>query len=288
MRTLNYQLKVLCEHNRDGSFVNRAKRATSLQSIADELHNLGYIHINAHSLKRKHVVALIKHWDKNGISPRSQANRVAFIRWWAKKVGRAHLLGSNNAELGMMGASRKVTQSKAWTITPDQLQRVSDPYIRLSIQMQQAFGLRREEALKFKPSYADHIDYISLKGSWTKGGRPRDIPVTMPDQRPLLDEVHAKVADGSLIPKDKTYIQYQKKYDYMVNGVAKLRNLHGLRHAYAQKRYLMLTGWPCPFQNDKTKKQLTSEERDLDQSARLQVSHELGHGRIEITSVYLG
>lgn len=287
MRTLNYQLKVLCEHNRDGSFGNRAQRSNSLQTIADELFSLGFIHMNAHSLKRKHVVALIQLWQDKGLSPRTQANRMAFIRWWAQKVGRMHLLDPTNAELGIIGTSTKNTQSKAWTITPNQLAKIKDPYIRLSVRMQQAFGLRREEALKFRPSYADHIDYIDLKGSWTKGGRPRTIPVTTPDQRPLLDEVRALVADKSLIPTTKSYVEQQHKYDKSVSQ-AKLKNLHGLRHAYAQRRYLMLTGWPCPFQDGKSKKEMTLEELERDQVARLQVSHELGHGRIRITSVYLG
>ena len=287
MRTLNYQLKVLCEHNRDGSFANKASRANALQRIAVELTSLGFIHMNAHSLKRKHVVALIQLWQSKGISPRTQANRMAHIRWWAQKVGRMHLLDPTNASLGITSTSAKNTQSKAWTITPDQLAKIKDPYLRLSIRMQQAFGLRREESLKFRPSYADHIDYIDLKGSWTKGGRPRTIPVTMPDQRPLLDEVSALVADQSLIPTGMSYVEQMRKYQNLTFQT-NLRNLHGLRHAYAQKRYLMLTGWPCPFQDGKSKKKMTPEELERDQVARLQVSHELGHGRIEITSVYLG
>lgn len=287
MRTLNYQLKVLCEHNRDGSFANKASRAKALQRIADELTSLGFIHMNAHSLKRKHVVALIQLWRSKGISPRTQANRMAHIRWWAQKVGRMYLLDPTNASLGINSTSAKNTQSKAWTITPDQLAKIKDPYLRLSIRMQQSFGLRREESLKFRPSYADHIDYIDLKGSWTKGGRPRTIPVTTPDQRPLLDEVRTLVADKSLIPTGMSYVEQMRKYQNLTFQT-NLRNLHGLRHAYAQRRYLMLTGWPCPFQDGKSKKEMTPEELERDQVARLQVSHELGHGRIEITSVYLG
>lgn len=41
----------------------------------------------------------------------------------------------------------------------------------MSLQLQQAFGLRREESIKFQPRYADRGDHIALKGSWTKGGR---------------------------------------------------------------------------------------------------------------------
>ena len=41
----------------------------------------------------------------------------------------------------------------------------------MSLELQQAFGLRREEAMKFQPSFADQGDHIRLKGSWTKGGK---------------------------------------------------------------------------------------------------------------------
>ena len=41
----------------------------------------------------------------------------------------------------------------------------------MSLELQRAFGLRREEAMKFQPSYADQKDHITLKASWTKGGR---------------------------------------------------------------------------------------------------------------------
>ena len=46
-------------------------------------------------------------------------------------------------------------------------------YVRLSIRLQAAFGLRREESIKFNPSYAIQDDHIRLKSSWTKGGRAR-------------------------------------------------------------------------------------------------------------------
>jgi hypothetical protein len=51
----------------------------------------------------------------------------------------------------------------------------------MSLRLQAAFGLRREESIKFRPDYADRSDHIILKGSWTKGGRERAIPITMPE-----------------------------------------------------------------------------------------------------------
>jgi len=287
LRTLNYQLKVLCEHNRDGSYGNKQKRLKSLQKIANDLHAMGYVHMNAHSLKRKHVLALVEKWQRNKLSPRSQANNLAFIRWWAKKVGRSHVMYRTNLEYGIRGTSLRSKQSKAWTMTPDQLKQITDPYIKLSLRIQQAFGLRREESLKFQATYADHTDYIDLKGSWTKGGRPRQVPLTSISQRPLLDEVAELTGDGSLIPSHLSYVQQVNRYVKAIDR-AGMRNTHGLRHAYAQQRYLMLTGWPCPYQGGKSPDEMTPEEFEIDQTARLEVSHELGHGRVGITAVYIG
>ena len=47
----------------------------------------------------------------------------------------------------------------------------------MSLRLQQAFGLRREEALKIQPRWADRGEHLHLKASWTKGGRERTVPI---------------------------------------------------------------------------------------------------------------
>ena len=58
----------------------------------------------------------------------------------------------------------------------------------MALRLEAAFGLRREEAIKFAPARDDRGDRIRLKGSTTKGGRPREVPVRNEAQRRLLDE----------------------------------------------------------------------------------------------------
>lgn len=50
--------------------------------------------------------------------------------------------------------------------------------------------------------------------------------------------------------------------------------MHGLRHAYAQQRYLELTGWPCPQAGGPSKGALTGIQRQSDHKARLTISTE--------------
>lgn len=115
----------------------------------------------------------------------------------------------------------------------------------MNLKLQAAFGLRREESIKFRPSLTDRGDHIVLQSSWTKGVRGRTAPITMPEQRAALDEAKKLAGAGSLIPADKSYIQQQRVYDGQCKR-AGLSHMHGLRHRYAQTRYEALTGWVSP------------------------------------------
>lgn len=122
---------------------------------------------------------------------------------------------------------------------------VTDAHVRMSLQLEAAFGQRRKESLLFQPRYADRGDYLALKGSWTKGGRERIVPITTSAQRAVLQAAHRLAGSGSLIPVHKNYIQQRHVYDGQCKA-AGLSNMHGLRHQYAQSRYEDLTGWKAP------------------------------------------
>lgn len=64
--------------------------------------------------------------------------------------------------------------------------------------------------------------------------------------------------------------------------------MHGLRHAYAQARYEVLTGWKPPKADGLSRKGLKPEQQIKDTFARQTISRELGHERIEVVTVYLG
>jgi len=49
------------------------------------------------------------------------------------------------------------------------LSKISDPYTRMSLQLQAAFGLRRGESIKIRPEWADRGDRLVLMDTWTKG-----------------------------------------------------------------------------------------------------------------------
>ena len=287
MRDLNYQLKELCKRNRDGSFRTQADRARLLNQIANQLHELGYRRMTLLSLKPKHIEALVNQWMTRGLSVGFIKNAMSHLRWWAEKTNRSNVIARTNSHYGIPNRQYVSRISKAVIVDEADLARISNDHVRMSVELQRAFGLRMEESIKFIPGYADQGDHIRLKPSWTKGGRPRVVPVLTQEQRDLLDRAHSLAGTGSLIPAHKKYVTQMECYCTSVHR-AGLRKLHGLRHAYAQRRYRELTGWPCPVAGGPATRELSPAQRELNHKARQIISSELGHGREEITKVYLG
>lgn len=286
MDDLTYTLRQLCQRNRDGSHNTQADRMRSLSLAARQLREAGFRQMKASSLKGKHVQALLDRWQGEGLSSGTIKNRLSHLRWWAEKIGKSGILPADNMQLGVAERRYVTNVSKARELGTG-LEQIADVHVRMSLQLQATFGLRREEAIKFQPSYADRGDYIALKGSWTKGGRERIVPITTAEQRDVLHAAHRLAGTGSLIPADKTYIQQRHVYDGQCKA-AGLSHMHGLRHQYAQSRYETLTGWPAPAAGGPPVRTLSDTQRTQDTAARQVISRELGHERLQITAVYLG
>lgn len=287
MRNLNYQLKQLGRRNHEGSFATRVGRERQLSAMANQLHEMGFRGMGAQSLRQKHVKALVNRWLGQNLNPGTIKNRMSCLRWWAEKINRQCVVARSNEQYGIPDRQFIELESKARVLDGAHLSQVKGEYVRMSLQLQQAFGLRREEALKICPQWADKGHYLALKSSWTKGGRERSIPITTQKQKDLLQAAKQLVGSGSLIPPKRSYVQQLKIYERQTAD-AGLSKLHGLRHAYAQHRYRTLTGWNCPLAGGLTRSQLSNEQLQIDREARLLTSAELGHEREQITAVYLG
>jgi len=191
MRQLNYELYQLTQKNRDGSYATRNARSRILSQAATNLHELGYRRLGVRGLKAKHVEALLGHWQGRELSTGTIKNRMAHLRWWAEKVGKPGVLQKDNEAYGIMRREYVTNINKSRDLD-GRLERLRDEYVRMSVRLQAAFGLRREEAIKFNPEYADRGDKIVLKDTWTKGGKAREVCRQSAKELPT---------DSSLLPR---------------------------------------------------------------------------------------
>jgi len=272
--------------SREGSHGTQAARTARLTRIAADLRAEGY-KPGLGGLKPKHVDALVARWQRDELNPGTIKNRMSDLRWWSSKTGKAGVVRASNDEYGIPRRQYVASESKARTLPADRLALVTDTHVHMSLRLQAHFGLRREECLKFAPSYADRGGSIVLKGSWCKGGRPREIPVRTAAQRAVLNEAHRLAGGGSMIPPARSYVHQLRTYERQT-AHAGLEKNHGLRHHYAQARYYELLGWAAPAAGGPTQKELTASQREQDRQVREYISEELGHNRTQITTVYLG
>ena len=291
--TLEYQFNQMCNKHRDGSHATQANRKAMLKMFAEQLKTCGY---NTHrmtpnDLKGRHVNKLLELWRKDGVSTGTIKNRMVAVRWWAKKVGNSGAVQSNdtyNIEKRVYVTNR----DKSISLKDLDLSQ-TDENIAQSLRLQDAFGLRREETMKFQPEFAldgqwiDNAKYIVLKPTWTKGNRGRTIPISNENQRKELRKAYAVAvkSGGSLIPKEKSYKAHLASFERVTHALG-VGQTHGLRHGYAQTRYRELMGFDCPAVGGP--RYLTADEIAKDKEIRMLISEELGHGRIGVTSIYLG
>jgi integrase len=287
MRDLNHDLKRLGERNRDGSFQTQHDRQCILSLVANQLAEGGYRHLRAQGIKPKHIEHLVQRWHDEGIAAGTFKNRMSALRWLAEKIGKQNIVARENAGYGIADRRHVTNESKATRLEEDKLAAVADPYTAMSLRLQAAFGLRREESIKLRPQWADRGDTLHLKASWTKGGRERDVPISTELQRDVLNKAKTLAGAGSLIPAEMSYRDQLNRFKART-ATAGIDHVHGLRHAYAQTRYETLTGWKAPAAGGPTSKQLSATQKSVDRVARVVISRELGHEREQVTAVYLG
>lgn len=283
---LQHSLLHVLKHDHAGSFASRHDRKSVLHHFAEELVKLGYRIPSIQNLKQKHIIAMVKHWKQCGLATSTLKNRLSILRHLARVLGKPSLVPSNTAL--SIGKRQYVSKINRALHQPD-FSQVIHPYIRISLELQRVFGLRREESLKIKPHLADHGNTLELLSSWCKGGRARSVPIQTAEQRYWLDEAKTLAGEfgNSLIPIGKSYIQHRWVYDKQI-AAAQLKNPHGLRYAYAQRRYRELTGWEAPMNGGPTAKELTPVQKESDRRARMILSESLGHSRLAIMKNYLG
>jgi len=85
MNDLFFQLRNICNRNRDGSESTKATRANNLEMFSEQLIEMGYRHLRPSSLKQKHVQSLVDRWQAENISVKTIKNRMSHLRWWAEK-----------------------------------------------------------------------------------------------------------------------------------------------------------------------------------------------------------
>jgi len=164
------------------------------------------------------------------------------------------------------------------------------------VQLARSTGMRfREAVLADLPRLcreADRLGKINIQDG-TKGGRagasaPRWIAVDEQIRDALAFAVLVS-PEGSrnMVAPSESYKGFVQRIAGPARDVLHTHNLkgfHELRAAFACERYQQITQHRAPVNGG----QCCAIDRCLDREARMQISRELGHGRIDVVASYIG
>ncbi|WP_169787862.1 tyrosine-type recombinase/integrase [Alicyclobacillus ferrooxydans] len=242
------------------------------------------------NVQGKHLIAYLQHMQEKGLRASTIKTDLSAIRFFHDQTNSRYELPDNKAIGQQFGASierRHFGQiARAWSdseyrnaleLTAAQ----GKPQIGRLMEFARVLGLRLHETTRLTTPIlrkALNDGYLTIKG---KGGLVRNVPLTGTSriviQKTLQEYGRQRQSRLFVGPSEKAH-QVNKQVenwvythrDRFTEGEVRL-TFHGLRHAYAQERYSY---------------HLQREGGD-EKAARMAVSRELGHGRDEVTRIYL-
>jgi len=200
----------------------------------------------------------------------------------------------------MVGERNSVRQEAPVGLERERLQQaVSNLRDRGEARVAAVAELARELGLRFREASLldarSALQQAENKGSMnitegTKGGRGHVVDRWVP-ALPLATAALQRAAelqgnDRNLVPEGSSYAQWRDHAYHAWSKVShdvELKGFHDLRAAYACERYEQLTGHPAPV----VAGERIADKRD-DLAAREIISAELGHGRVDVVSAYVG
>ncbi|MBE7940113.1 integrase domain-containing protein [Ramlibacter aquaticus] len=266
-------------------------------------------------LRRKHAVALVKHWLETGVAAATIQNRTSALRRWLDLMGKPDVIPCDQDWLTILRQhgvdTRKLVVEKVAVTPKDWESNGVDPMeliekvwmdcevVGAQLLAQLEFGARVRESYSTNP-FMDHMGNTYHFERGTKGGRRRQVEldpdrVVRAGQEEALRRIKAVAAKHPkrfLARPGDTAKQTRSRYYYITrkHGITR-KDLgvtsHGLRHQYLQRRYKGTSGLPAPVQNEVPASEYLTNAEAVDQAMQI-TALDAGHWRKRIQGAYTG
>jgi integrase len=295
------------------SFDTMLDRQRLYASFFRELrHHTQYRNLDPRQLANRHIEAMVQRWVARDLATATIHNYLSFLRSYGGWIGKPGMVREPayyvGAESPHAHRSQVATFDHSWLAKNIDIDAkiaetsAIDSWVGLQLELCARFGMRPKEARHFRPhgavtpraaaiardaaAFAEHDTFVHICHG-TKGGRPRDVPITNDVQRELLSRLQAVVAEGMYVGRPGyTSTQNSTRFYYVIRKVGISKSglgvvAHGLRHQYANDCFEADAGGPSPVRGglDRPPGNVAARER---------VARALGHNRSRVTTSYVG
>lgn len=283
-RALIAQLDKLARHNRQESYKTRQRYYEAMQRFCRYLAEEYRLQKLA-NISGKHLTAYVCYLQERGRAASTVKTELSAIRFWHDQLSspKYRLPANNELTVGLErrrigGVDRRWTPEQFTAFTSACREEGREDYAAIAT-LTFYVGLRIHEVCRLDTAAVEAWERSGLLTVKGKGGRVRSVPVTAAAAKQALRERKAAVRRGHklFVPDDVATDAYI--YDFQVflrahrpdqGGNPYPLTHHGMRHSYADRQY-----------------QEAIDGGASDLQAKQTVSHLLGHGRADVTEIYL-
>jgi integrase len=288
-RNIMSQINKLSRHNRQGSFKTRDRYYQAVERFARHLADKYNLQKFA-NIRGKHLASYVKDLQREGKSASTIKNELSAIRFYHEKIDNAKYILPDNKELKekfnivldrrSFGGVDRTWSNFEFREMVNHATRLERHDVAAVLQLARFQGLRIHEAIRLDHAAAAaaiRSDTLIVKG---KGGLVRSIPLRKETKEVLFRSIQGVVRGQKLFVQEgkKAHEVIKSVQDFILNHRDKFQEhdresdltFHGLRHSFAREEY------------DKRILEGFSEKE-----ARQEVAKLLGHGRDDITRIYL-
>lgn len=300
--------RLVQEHGRDAargprcvSFSTAAQRKKYTKCMMRRLHAIGRPIVDVHNLNRVHIGLLFRDMADQGLKPATLQTYSTHLARLCEWIDKPNMMGDPRQYLDdpcVFDRTYAAQIPATLPVPPIDVEAVIAAarekcgWVALQLELCWHFGMRPSEAMRYCPRMREGRDEASIVFKGAKNRRFRSVPIETDAQRELLERAKAAVPfrTSSMIPHHYTLKRWRCRFYYVTRriGLTERGPLRAtartMRHAYARRTYLQLTGYACPADGGNGE----GLSRAQDREARLIIADRLGHTRESITTAYLG
>lgn len=299
---INEHIKTRNGNQQATSIGTQIKRRSTLFNGFQILRDLGYKIGNPRNFSRKHIEVLCQYWEEKRYSASTIQNNISTFKIYCEWIGRNEIINAskdcvkNHASVTRTYAAQYDKSPSAFGIEIGNKINEAlsiDSHVGMQMKAVHAFGLRKKEAIMFRPFLAEK-DHELLINRGTKGNRKRTLKIETAEQKQILAELKQFIRDQglgigiSLGNPDYTLAQNINRYSYVMNKIGLTKSqlgttMHGVRASFANSSLERRGVVPTVRGGSGI-----AATKELTQKAYMDTAEDMGHSRINIIAAYAG
>lgn len=277
------QINKISKHARQGSYKTRVRYKAAvirlISFLASEFRLVNWVNFQS-----KHLFAYVNFLKESGKSPATIKTDISAIKYYYDQTpGAKYILCDNNAleiDRRTFGGVDRTWSDEEFYEMVKIAQSLNQERVVNAFYLGRFQGLRIHEALRIDRAAAERAlktELLHIKG---KNGLERDVPLS-PEIREVFSRMLQNIPRGEKLfiqPTEKTHLVIKQIQNFIVRHRKKVERenresrmtYHGLRHSWSALQY-----------------KIRIESGMSEHKARREVSELLGHGRDDVTRIYL-